>query len=262
MGNVKNNKESRANINKIVASKMKDTANDKVYSLSDSIEVIDTIGFGNKNIKYCKPYKDRNGEGGKAIETCPSVVGFVIKNVGKSDIPYRTMEYGFDSNINQYIGIEVDRTLKSGDTAMLSRRYFTMLVSQAKFSFKVKNGIVMCGNTTQKIMKSLIGKDLTVDDRNKLLDSYKFRFDTDTGRRTYDFGIVLGVTGDDIEEKYLKTFAYLLDESKKSRKKKAPKLDSNVISAFALNEMLNGNTSVIVDETDGEDESETNSAAE
>lgn len=257
MANVKNNKESRANIDKIVASKMKDTANDKVYSLSDSIEVIDTIGFGNKNIKYSKSYKDMQSDGAKTIEYCPSVVGFVIKNVGNTAIPYKTMEYKLNAETKKYVGTEVDKELKSGDTAIISRRYFTMLVSNPEFSFKVKNGKVSRGNSTQKIMKSLVGKELTNEDKFKLLDSYKFEFDADTGRRTYDFGIVLGVKGEDIEEKYLKTFAYLAETSKKKKTaKKSNKPDANTVSAFALNEMLKGNTSVIVDETDDEAEAE------
>lgn len=216
---------------------------ENICKLSASIEVVGTVGFeGKKTIVYGNTYKEQAETGKKVFDKVPAFVGVIVKNISKEDIPYRAVEYRWSDDIMQYIGIEKDMLLKPGCERVLSKRAFVKLMSQPEFSFRASNVFVKPCCNTGKIMKKLEGQIMSVDNINKILDSYTVAYN-DTTKSVNEYSFVLKADPKDETVDNMLTFAYLYDDAYIGKltgtKKKNNSIDKPAINAFRLNEILN-----------------------
>lgn len=219
---------------------------EKVYTLSNSLEVVNTLGYGNdgniivdKNSPdYGKPELDDKGnpildDKGRAktkrpLKATSRIEGYTVRNVGTQAISYKT-EIWAPNEEGVYVGTIVTKTLNPGETIQLSRKYMTMLCSIPEFSFKLKNG---------SIVKS--SKNTTNVDEN--LASYYFTFNKDLGIEVNDDEVKLKIGADRVvAPEYIETFGYLCNtpaEKKRERKAGAQQPSIQVMAANYVQKLI------------------------
>lgn len=134
----------------------------KLRALSDSIEVVNTLGFGEGgNIVVDKTKAERT------IITTSAIVGYRISNIGDEPIKYITELYSQDEN-GKYVGTKKEMVLAPGETTELTRQYMTMLAAIPEISFQLANGKITRG-AGAKGDKSIKAE----------LEAYYFKFDKD-----------------------------------------------------------------------------------
>ena len=113
----------------------------KLRSLSDSIEVVNTLGFGDSgNIVVDKTKKD-----GRALTVTSAIVGYRIRNIGEEPVKYITEVHAQDET-GKFVGTKQEMFLAPGATADLTRQYMTMFCAQPEISFQVANGKIIRGS--------------------------------------------------------------------------------------------------------------------
>ena len=214
----------------------RDDIMDNLYKLSSALEVVGTIGFdGKKSVGTKKVVKD-----GKTIEeslvSIPSLVGVIVKNISNVKVTYKVCKYAWEEDIMTYIGKDIDKTLKPGETAVISKRDFVRILSDPRFSFRAANVIVKGSCATAKILNE---QDI---DTSKLLDSYAITY-TDFTKRVWDYTFVLKKDPANETEEHMETFAYLYNDKyiKKLLKANVNGIDKLAVNAFKLNTILSQN---------------------
>lgn len=139
------------------------TYNEKVGTLSSSVEVINSLGFGESgNIVVDKSKKD-----GRGLTATSAIVGYRVKNIGDKPIKYKT-DVWTQGEDGKYVSTRAEKTLEPGGTADFTRMFMTMFCAQPELSFTLANGKIIKGSGSKG------NKDLKAE-----LESYYFRFDKD-----------------------------------------------------------------------------------
>lgn len=171
----------------------------KLHTLSQSIEVLNTLGYGTKgNIIEVKKNTD---ESGRELKPTSKIVGYRLRNVGTESIQYMTEEFAQDET-GKWVGTKVEKTFAPGTTIELSRMYMTIFCSKPEISFILKNGTITGGSSKK-------GASLTEE-----LSSRYFRFSKDENGATIpvnDDEVKLAIDNEDgvIKPEFEATFGYL-----------------------------------------------------
>lgn len=121
------------------------TFTQKLKSLSESVAVTNTLGFGDSgNIIVDEATKHLPKDQRKLLNTS-QIVGYRIAVVGENPIKYMTEEFSKDPE-GKYVGQRVDKIAKPGEKFDLSRKYMTIFCSQPEISFQLSNGKVVRGS--------------------------------------------------------------------------------------------------------------------
>jgi hypothetical protein len=181
------------------------TYKETLRRLSDSVRVVNTLGYGSKgNVVVDKTKQDRT------LKEIAKIVGYAIENTGSEAISYTTEEF-VKNEAGIYVGTVVDKTLTPGEVAYLTRKYMTVFCSKPEISFTLTNG---------KIVASSRKGSKTIDDE---LESFFFQFNKEedgTHLEVNDDTVKLSIDEEGvIKEEYESTFGYLANP----KAPKAPK---------------------------------------
>lgn len=137
----------------------------RVGRLRDSIAVMNSLGFGDSGGLVQAAAADPTTGAKRKVAPTSAIVGYVIRNVGKEAITFRSEKWTKDPQTGKFVGQPVDVTIKPGESANLSRKYMTVLASMPEFSLEFKNGSM--SHSSAKFDESNI---------DELLASYYFSF--------------------------------------------------------------------------------------
>lgn len=204
----------------------------KLRSLSDSVQVENSLGFGDKgNIIVDKTKEERN-----LIETS-QIVGYRVKNIGSQPIKYQTEEWKLGED-GLYESTKVEKELAPGGVADLTRKYMTIFCARPEISFTLANG---------KIIKGSGAKTAKTFDSE--LESYYFRFNKDENgvqKQINDDDVKLNVgkkVGDEwvVKSKFVSTFGYLNNpatDNKGERRSSKEKYTRQDMEANLINKLI------------------------
>lgn len=176
---------------------------ERLKSLSNSLEVVNTLGAGTGgNIKLDESSSER-----KLVATS-QIVGYVVKNVGKEPITYKTEIWAKDET-GKYVATASEAVLAPGETAALTRKFMTILCARTEISFTLLNGKII----------SKFGKTRTVED---MLNRCYFQFNDDIA--VNDDSVKISVDEEDasgrhVKPEFVSTFGYLDNPKEKSTRK-------------------------------------------
>lgn len=175
-----------------------ETFADKLRTMSDSFEVVNTLGYGEKgNIVEVKGAS----ADGRQLKATSKIVGYKLRNVGTQAVEYTTEEFAQDET-GKYVGTRVTKTFAPGETIDLSRLYMTMFCSKPEISFTLKNGFIAGGSSK---------KNASV--REELASRY-FRFSKNedgTATPVNDDEVKIAIDDENgvIKPEYIATFGFL-----------------------------------------------------
>lgn len=122
----------------------------KMRTYSDSLIVVNTLGYGDSGNIVVDPTKPVEKEGDKrALVSTSQIVGYRVQNVGAAPIKYLTEEFTKNDE-GVWVGQQVQRQLEPGVTVDFTRKYMTIFCSQPEISFALKNGKIIRGSGTVK----------------------------------------------------------------------------------------------------------------
>lgn len=134
---------------------LKETVNeDSTYlarrcSLSDSVQVLNTLGFGDSgNIVVDEETKNLPKDKRRLVSTS-QIVGYRVQNIGTEAISYLTEEFKQNEE-GVWVGTRVEKTMSPGDTVDFTRKYMTIFCSTPEISFKLANGKIIRGAASTK----------------------------------------------------------------------------------------------------------------
>lgn len=184
------------------------TFTQRLHSLSGSLEVVKSLGFGeNGNIVVDHTKTDAEN---RALTTTSAIIGYRVRNIGSEPIKYVTEEYSQGED-GKYVGAKVEKFLNPGETADLNRQYMTMLCAIPEISFTLANGKVIRGSGR------LDGKDMKAE-----LEAYYFTFNKDLGLQVNSDAVKLQIgekVGDkwQVKPEFVAAFGYLNNAPEKAR---------------------------------------------
>lgn len=211
------------------------TFSTRLHSLSGSLEVVNSLGFGeNGNIIVDKT---KTEAGNRVLTTTSVIVGYRVKNIGSQPIQYTTEVYTQDAE-GKYVGEKVAKTLVPGGYADLPRMYMTMFCAQPEISFQLANGKVIRGAGN----KSKTG---TIKDE---LEAYYFSFnkELDLQINSDEIKLNVGEKGADgkwvVKPEFVESFGFLNNAPVKTgragRKEGGPKLSASDLAANYIMQMI------------------------
>lgn len=118
----------------------------KIGSYSDYLEVVNALGYaGDTAVSHprVRVYNDLGEEIGTEHKYMPTskLVGFIIRNISEDkDIKYITEEFSESKSQGVWQGQRIQRILKPGETAQISKFYFNMLLFMPEFNCRISNG--------------------------------------------------------------------------------------------------------------------------
>ena len=205
----------------------------RLHSLSDKIEVVNSLGFGDSGnivVDRAKSTKDE-----RALTTTSVIVGYRVRNIGDTPITYQTEVYTQNAE-GKFVGEKVEKVIAPGATADLTRQYMTMLCAIPEISFTLANGKVIRGS----------GKSSAKGDVKAELEAYYFSFDKNLGRQINADEVKLNVgekVGDkwQVKAEFVEAFGYLNnapERTRGARKADGPKITSSDLAANFVMQML------------------------
>ena len=207
---------------------------DRMHTLSKSLEVVNSLGFGdNGNIIVDK---SKSTDENRALTTTSVIVGYRVRNIGDQPIPYKTEVWTRDE-AGKYVAQKVEKHIAPGATADLTRQYMTMLCAQPEISFQLANGKVIRGS----------GNKASRGDIKAELEAYYFSFDKSLNLQinTDEVKLNVGVKGADgkwtVKPDFAETFGYLentVEKAGRARKEGAPKFNASDLAANYVMKML------------------------
>lgn len=170
----------------------------KVRRLSNSIKVVNTLGFGkggNIVVDHKASTKDN-----RVLKQVSTVCGYILENIGEEPIEYKTEVFHLEGD--KYVGEVVSKTWKPGEQIKLTRQYTTVLCAAPEISFTLANGKIV--QSSKKNAKSI----------KEELSSYYFSFNKNEDGTTVqvnDDEVKLAVDDADgkVKPEYVETFGYL-----------------------------------------------------
>ena len=196
----------------------------KLGRLSDSIKVINTLGFGdggNIVVDKSKPVEidPETGKEKKPLLTTSKTIGYRVQNIGDEPIKYQT-EVWTKGEDGKYVSTKTEKVLEPGETADLSRQYMTVLCSIPEISFQLANGKIIKGSSKR-----------AEESTKAFLEAHYFRFDKDEDgvqKQVNDDDVKLNVGERDeatgkwvVKPEFEETFGYLNNPIKSTSSKKA-----------------------------------------
>lgn len=191
------------------------TLNQRLHRLSDSLEVINSLSYGeNGNIIVDKARTA--AEGKRVLAPVSKILGYRVKNVGSEPIPYTTEEWTKDES-GRWVGKKVEKVMQPGDVADLSRQYMTMLAAQPEFSFRLKNGRISRGS----------GAKASRGDAKAELEAHYFAFSKEAAEAGMEINsdevkLNVGTKNGDgkwtVKPEFAATFGYLENTATKTRR--------------------------------------------
>lgn len=210
----------------------------KVRSLSNSIAVINTLGFGDSgNIIVDEETKKLPKEQRKIVTTS-AIVGYRVQNIGQTPIKYFTEEFAKNED-GKFVGSRVEKVLEPGAKADLTRKYMTIFCAQPEISFQLANGKIVRGSGIVKandLEGELEAHYFTFNDKNIKVNS-----------DTIKLNVSKAVKGNDGSKKWIvkpefeKAFGYLNNEkssAKKGRASSGNKFTTQDLAANYINRLL------------------------
>ena len=208
--------------------------NEKLHSLCDKVEVVNSLGFGDSgNIVVDKSKKTD----GRALAVTSAIVGYRIKNIGKTPVKYQTEVYTQGAD-GRFVGTKAEKTLAGGAIADLTRQYMTMFCAQPELSFQLANGKIIKGSGAK-------------GDRGikSELESYYFAFskDEDGSKRQINDDTVKLNVGHKVDGKWVvkpefaETFGFLnnpKEGGKGGRKPSGEKYNTQDLVANYVNKLI------------------------
>lgn len=203
----------------------------KLHSLSNSIKVVNTLGYGNGgNIVVDKAASTADN---RVLKPTSAICGYRLQNIGTEAIPYTTEEFAPDAT-GKYVGTVVNKSWAPGQTIDLTRTYTTMLCSIPEISFTLANGKIVASSRKA-------GKKGNANIKDELASYYfSFNKDGDDAVQVNDDSIKLRVDEDGkVKPEFVATFGYL-NNPKEGRGHKAggPKFTTQDLAANYVQKML------------------------
>jgi hypothetical protein len=208
----------------------------KVSTLSKSIKVINSLGFGkNGNILVDKT------KPGRVLKPTSRIVGYRLQNIGTETIEYVTKQYKLDEN-GKYVGTTVQKTVAPGGTFDLSRVYMTMFCMRPEISFTLANGKVVAGSGGKK--KGEDGVGASGAQLEAMLASHYFAFDADADGNKLEVNddeVKISIDQDGkVKDEFIETFGNYNNpkETKKAGRVKNDKITTQVMMANYVNKLV------------------------
>ena len=192
------------------------TLQNKIGTLSGSIEILNTLGYGKGgNIivdksspefgkdeldKDGNPVLDKNNKPKKKrpLKETSQIVGYVLKNIGNVAIPYTT-EVWKQNKEGVYVGEVVEKQAAPNEVFFLNRKYMTLFASMPEISFEFANG---------KMTES--SRNVEAGNLDETLTAYYFSFSKESKKEVNDDEVKLSVGADRVvKDEYIETFGYL-----------------------------------------------------
>lgn len=187
----------------------------RVKTLSNSLEVVHTLGFGEHGSIIVDEAKTTATKRGLAQTS--AIVGYEVRNCGDQPIQYKTGVCTPDAN-GVYTSEEVTRVLNPGETAYLTRKYMTILCACPEISFTLRNGTIVKGSGATN-----------THDQEAILKCFYFTFDKDLNMKVNSDEVKVRI--DDVvdghsvvKSEYVEAFGTF--NNKKETKKRASKAGS------------------------------------
>lgn len=175
----------------------------ELNTLSDTLEVVNALGH--PSVKGVIKGENKP-DGSRTLETVMGIVGYTLVNKGTEPLTYLTEVFTKDEN-GDYVGEQVKRVAKPGESFDLSKKYFTILTSAPAFAFKLANGTVRRGSRTANGVEE------------EFLSYYFKPNDADLKVNSDEFKLNIGVKGEDgtlgVKDKYLESFGFLCNKPEK-----------------------------------------------
>ena len=200
---------------------------ENIGCLSDSIEVLHTLGYGGKTVpkERVKGIKDNLGNiiQPRLVESVSCIVGYIIRNVGDTAINYMTELFSFNDKTGRYEGERICKVLEPGGITQISKMYFNLLLFMPEFNGACANGKLVCGGGGHAAMSNA--------DDEIMRELNKFYFTFSGNQRVHDSvsGIKLAIAREITDEtthskhwcvtsKYIDTFGNLNNKKKTTYK--------------------------------------------
>lgn len=207
---------------------------DRMHSLSQSLEVVNSLGFGeNGNIIVDKTKSSKDN---RVLTTTSVIVGYRVHNCGTTPVTYTTEAWAQDAE-GKYVAQKVEKVLAPGGYADLTRQYMTMLCAQPEISFQLANGKVIRG----------AGNKAARGDIKAELEAYYFAFDKDANMQINSDEVKLNVgeKGADgkwvVKAEFVETFGYLNNapvKAGRARKEGGPKFNASDLAANYVMQLM------------------------
>ena len=201
---------------------------EKLRRLSNSIQVVNTLGFG----KGGNIVVDKKASGDKRqLKPTSAICGYRLQNIGTETIEYTTEVFTQDET-GKYVGQQVQKQWAPGEIICLNRQYTTMLCAIPEISFTLANGKIVA--SSKKNAKTL----------KEELASYYFAFDKDeNGNKpeVNDDEVKLAVDDADgrVKPEYVETFGYLNNPKEgRGQRAKGQKFTTQDLAANYINTLL------------------------
>lgn len=208
----------------------------KVRKMSSSLEVVNSLGFGDSgNIVVDKTKSTKDA---RSLAVTSAIVGYRVANIGEEPIKYVTEVWAQDET-GKYVPTKTEKVLVPGGTADLTRQYMTMFCAQPEVSFQLNNGKIIKGSGAKG------DKGIKAE-----LESYYFAFNKDENgnkKQINDDEVKLNV-GEKVDGKwvvkaeFVETFGYLnnpKEGGKAGRKPASEKWNAQDLAANYVFRMLN-----------------------
>lgn len=209
------------------------TFTQRLHSLSNSLEVVNSLGYGDSGNIIVD--RDKSTDGNRALTTTSVIVGYRVRNTGDKPINYQTEAWTKDES-GKYVAQKVEKVLAPGSTADLNRQYMTMLCAIPEISFQLSNGKVIRGS----------GK-MGNGDLKTELEAYYFSFNKSEDKQINSDEVKLnvGVKGGDgkwtVKPEFAETFGYLENVAEKAARARKPageKLNASDLAANFVMQMI------------------------
>lgn len=201
----------------------------KLHRLSDSIKVVNTLGYGTGGNIIVD--KKASTEGNRVLKPTSAIYGYKLQNIGTEPIEYTTEVFTQDET-GKYVGQVVKRQWAPGETIDLTRQYTTMLCSMPEISFTLANGKIV--SSSKKNAKTL----------KEELAAYYFAFNKSedgTTPQVNDDEVKLSVSDADgnVKPEYIETFGYLNNpKESKAGRSKSTKYTTQDLAANYIHKLL------------------------
>lgn len=201
----------------------------KLHTLSNSIKLVNTLGFGTGGNIVVDKKASTNGN--RVLKQTPAICGYKLQNIGDQVIEYTTEIFSQDET-GKFVGQVVKKQWNPGETIDLTRQYTTMLCAIPEISFTLANGKII--PSQKKKPKSL----------KEELSSYFFTFnkaEDGTTIQVNDDEVKLSVSDADgkVKPEYVETFGYLNNpKESRSARTRGPKYTSQDLYANYIHKLV------------------------
>jgi hypothetical protein len=240
------NTKKKAEIRAAMSSTIAEDRNfmEKVTTLSQSVQVVNTLGYGaggNIVVDKEQTVKDEKGKVTKRVlKQTSKIVGYKLQNIGDQPIKYSTVVYSKDAD-GRWVGTKTEKVAQPGEYFVLNRMYMTLFCMKPEISFTLANGKIVGGSGGKK-KGDVDNGEMKLE---QFLESHYFAFSKDNNIEVNDDEVKLrvddSVSGKVLPE-YEEAFGNLNNakEPKAGRQPKDSKLTNQVMLANYVRRLVEG----------------------